>query len=265
MQQLNENPNNELGSSVKYYSLFLRVNHYNPAALSDMKMWYSLLAKVPVPISEYKLLEGAMIGSKEVLECLQYFASLMKSGDRLYFYITAHGDQQRAENDPGEIDRKDEIILLDNGDKLLDNDLFDYFCKFEEGTQIIFVVDACSSGTTYKLNKKNVHRETFFKKSETNNFDGLSAEIIYLGASLDGRLAQLDNSGSVFTKTLFQFVNTSSNLSFRDLFKKVYKKIKDNQEPVYTEISRRGVNLSFNFDDDKIAVPFRDQASFPRS
>lgn len=250
-----------------FYALLICIRGKNPGAASDVQMIKKLLGKAPYPIQSIVLLDDGSATAEVVLNWLEKFAISLKAGDRLYFYITAHGDRQQTNIDEDEKDGMDEYLVMDKGSILVDNDIFTRLCLFAAGTEIVFIVDACSSGTSYKVFKPHMllTRYNFPNKLFQKNWNSniLKAQIIYMGAAFDGGLAQPGNDGSVFTKKIFQIANAYPESSFRKVFGKVYKSISAHQTPVYTEISDKGINTNCKKDQNIISNSFRDQPAFP--
>ena len=78
-------------------------------------------------------------------------------GDVIVLHYAGHGDTMRADNDPTERDRADELLLLsgfnhhalDSRDFILDNDLADWLGQRNDVT-VLFFADACHSGTMHR-------------------------------------------------------------------------------------------------------------------
>ncbi|WP_343702376.1 S8 family serine peptidase [Chitinophaga sp.] len=114
------------------------------AAVNDAVFWASFAEE-----QGYKgqSLHNEDATAEAVLDVLGNYAGQMKAGDILLLTYAGHGSQLPNEKEEGfDDERNDQTWCLYNRE-LLDDELFDAFRKFAEGTRIVVVSDSCHSGT----------------------------------------------------------------------------------------------------------------------
>ncbi|MCD8540796.1 MAG: caspase family protein [Leadbetterella sp.] len=142
---------------MKGYSLHIGVNkvdenHYPGlpelgAAVNDAEFWQQYAAE-----SGYRsaLLVDDQATTGAVTGQLEEYAALMQPGDILLLTYSGHGGQiPNKKNDDVDLEKMDQTWCLYN-EQLLDDELYECFAKFEEGTRILVVSDSCHSGTITK-------------------------------------------------------------------------------------------------------------------
>ncbi len=138
----------------KGYSLHIGLNNVDAknypgvpalaAAVNDAVFWASFAEE-----QGYKgrSLHNEAATAEAVLDVLAGYASNMQSGDILLLTYAGHGSQLQNEKEDGfDHERNDQTWCLYNRE-LLDDELFDAFRAFAEGTRIVVVSDSCHSGT----------------------------------------------------------------------------------------------------------------------
>lgn len=156
---------------------------------------------------------------ENVLEAVQRTARRLKPNDLFVLYFTGHGDSI-PDISGDELDGYDEELVA--YDKyILDDDLYKIWNTVHPSIRIVMIVDACHSGTSFKMvdfkvnrnaktraamfaNEANFNRNT--KKVAFNAFTGEflqeKFQMIYIGAASDEGTAVGGSSGSLFTNTL---------------------------------------------------------------
>lgn len=142
---------------MKGYSLHIGVNfadpiHYpglNPlkAAVNDAKWWEEYARKqgyAAVSLHD----SDATIGA--VKNKLSEYAKKMEPGDILLLTYSGHGGEMPNEK-PDDVDTEkiDQTWCL-HDEQMLDDELYEAFRAFREGTRIVVVADSCHSGTITK-------------------------------------------------------------------------------------------------------------------
>lgn len=228
-------------STCNNYALSIVVHRNNPGARKDLEYMTILLNWSDLPIVESRVLQHHHSTAPAVLDSLDYFSRKLSTGDRLYIYFTGHGIRQSDRSGDEAADGQDEVIVLEDGTTVTDDELFLQFCNFAAGTQIIFIADCCNSGSLYKVASHKSQRlrrtDAFMHRDE---FGELRNEIIYLGAAYDGGRSATGKKGSRFTHVLFNTFRGRPQIPFYAGFELVKKKIKLLQYPTYAEISRIG-------------------------
>lgn len=138
----------------KGYSLHIGLNkvdkkHYPGvpalrAAVNDAEFWETYARKLGYATHS---LHNQDATDDAVLQSLNDYARKMKAGDILLLTYAGHGSEVPNEKADGfDDERNDQTWCLYNR-QLLDDELFDAFRKFAEGTRILVVSDSCHSGT----------------------------------------------------------------------------------------------------------------------
>lgn len=87
--------------------------------------------------------QDATIG--EFRRAFRQVASQAGPDDIFLFFFSGHGVQEDDENDRGELDGRDELLVFGDGEELRDDELAQMFAEVNAGTSMI-VLDACFSG-----------------------------------------------------------------------------------------------------------------------
>jgi subtilisin family serine protease len=114
------------------------------AAVNDAVFWASFAEE-----QGYKghSLHNEEATAEAVLNALEGYARSMQAGDILLLTYAGHGSQIQNEKEDGfDDERNDQTWCLYNRE-LLDDELFDAFRAFADGTRIVVVSDSCHSGT----------------------------------------------------------------------------------------------------------------------
>lgn len=232
-------------------------------AETDVILARKLLNVGSNPENEFISTDPAICTKANILNRLNDFAKRAIAGDLVYIYITCHGTQVIDYNlDEARVtagDTKDEAMLLYGDELLIDDEMENVFCSFNSGVRVVFIADCCHSGTMMGLSPS-----VSFDMAPTNVFQDLKAEVIYLGACQDSRLAKTSNyqSYSRFTMVLSQIgrKNTTGNLF--DVHSKVRDELNGIQEPSYIEMSAKGICIDLEKKCQVIDPSFRNQIAF---
>ncbi|MBK0380770.1 caspase family protein [Mucilaginibacter segetis] len=249
---------------TKKFALLVGISTRNPGMSKDIQNMETLVKRAGVESNDITILtrsNDATVGN--VLSQLQSYADNLKDGDYLYLYFTGHGGQVYDSNHdeaaihPG--DTLDETILLYDG-QLVDDELFNKFAGFSKKVNIVFIADCCDGGTLPALTgEKSINND--FNLAEGLDISKLNAQIIYLGASLDGERAVSKPDGSVFTSALFGVCTQGASLNYYNTLQRVKANVKADQQPVYMELSSNGICEKINACNSADAQ-FRNQPAF---
>jgi hypothetical protein len=113
---------------------------------------------------------------KNVRKKLVCLADRLKSGDLLVVSFSGHGGQVPDMNGDEEDDDLDETWCLYDGE-LLDDELFEFWMKFQPGVRILVFSDSCHSGTVLKMKKPD------FENPDQNRIDMITDEWLKLRKS----------------------------------------------------------------------------------
>lgn len=145
----------------------------------------------------------------------------LKPNDLFVFYFIGHGNQNPNIGHDKEEDNLDEFLVLK--DKiLLDDDIFFLLQHADKEARIVFIIEACHSGTTYKL----------YEKYGIYNEELSFPNFIYYGASNDINEAILYREGGIFTDKIYRLWKRRNGRNMS--YSKVYQKVKYlKQKPVF--------------------------------
>lgn len=104
---------------------------------------------------EVVMLTDAQVTRAGVIAAFEGLAAKAQAGDWLVFSYAGHGGQERESLSGDERDGLDETFILpgyqdsapQNGERLRDNDVYEMFAKVRRDVTILFIADACHSGT----------------------------------------------------------------------------------------------------------------------
>jgi hypothetical protein len=165
-------------------------------------------------------LKTSEITKQKVLNGLNYFQNNLIIGDTLVFYFSGHG-KSFIDYSGDEYDGRDEGIVLNKTEVLLDDEIWNELKKFKKSVNIIMIVDACLSGTIHKIMKSNT---SMFEKKHNED---LYCSFILISATSDSiQYRSGDENGSTFTKYLYYLWknNFLQNKNYLQIFNFLIKK-----------------------------------------
>ncbi|MGX5817151.1 S8 family serine peptidase [Chitinophaga lutea] len=142
----------------KGYSLHIGLNQVDStqypgvpalkAAVSDAEFWASYAKKLGYA--------GGSLHDREatadaVLSALEAYAKKLQPGDILLLTYAGHGSQMPNDKPEGFDDEQNDQTWCLYDRELLDDELFEAFRGFAEGTRILVVSDSCHSGTMTRV------------------------------------------------------------------------------------------------------------------
>jgi metacaspase-1 len=172
-------------------------------------------------------LSGRKVNKKEVIDNLIKIKQLSDTNDLIFIYFTGHGDQRPDMPPIDEPDSLDEVLVLSD-DYLFDDEINLLLKSFSKKQRIVMMIDACHSGTSYKLEDNRPTRQRKAdelletKKQRSNKvfedelaknqkFNAVACSIsnyrdnnrklsmIYYGATTDDTESKATTTGSYFT------------------------------------------------------------------
>jgi hypothetical protein len=147
----------------KGYSLHIGLNNADPAhypgmpllkaAVNDAKFWKSFAGTEGYTS---KSLHDNEATADAVKKQLTDYAKIMESGDILMLTYAGHGGDMPNEK-PAGLDKEnyDQTWCLYDR-QMLDDELYECFEAFQEGTRIVIVSDSCHSGTIARVDEINL-------------------------------------------------------------------------------------------------------------
>ncbi|MBA9074775.1 hypothetical protein GGR22_002948 [Flavobacterium gossypii] len=146
----------------------------------------------------------------------------LTENDLFVFYFFGHGDQVP---DTGVLDEtgdnKDEVLITADR-KLVDDEIYEILTSIKTKARVLFIVDACNSGTIYKsmLSFRNKGQAIpAFGYLEAKQDNGMQLDFLYLGATQDGSIATVYGSTSPFTSLIESVLKDKSfEGNYKDYF-----------------------------------------------
>lgn len=143
---------------MKGYSLHIGINVADPAqypgltrlnaAVNDAIWWEEYAQKKGYTTTP---LHNAQATIQAVKDKLLHYAGIMLPGDILLFTYSGHGGQIANAKPEGVNDEQMNQTLCLYDEQMLDDELYECFKEFEEGTRILMVADSCHSGTVTRV------------------------------------------------------------------------------------------------------------------
>lgn len=146
------------GTKVEKYALLVGINKYllpgndlNGCVNDTQAMWEVLTTYYGVKPDNIRVLNNERATQQAILERLQWGVDIAKEGVEFIWQYSGHGSQVRDREGDELKDGLDEIICphdLDWDNPFTDDLICKYFKKMtDKGAKVVFIVDACHSGT----------------------------------------------------------------------------------------------------------------------
>ncbi len=169
------------------------------------------------------ILKNSGATNKAVLNKMHEIGKNIQAGDNFILYFSGHGDTIKDKS--GDEKSGYDQVLVTFNDYLLDDSLHILFKKYFSKTNNIMLVDACHSGTSYKLyltfhdfeaknikaSEKFVNQKTAIEKDikgacsyEQTTEVNEQYPLIYYGAVSDDKSAAGFTSGGLLTKSIYE-------------------------------------------------------------
>lgn len=172
-----------------------------------------------------------------VLNALRSAVTSLQAGDTLVFYYSGHGGQA-ADTNGDESDGYDETLCTD-GNSIIDDELNQIWATANKDAKIVFINDACHSGSTYKT------------KAEDKEQITMEGQLIYFGACGDSQTAPAGSSGSPYTNAIMSAWNGGK-------FVGNYKKFHDKISTLYNGSTNRAEYYEYG----KVKEGFKNKVPF---
>ncbi len=148
--QLYENSTNPTPSTPKTYGLFIGENYYEDGKLfkfkdSALMAKNALVTAGQIREENTRIFDSPSLTKEQIELGLDSFG--MKSGDKLYFYYSGHGNTSDSPSHQGEsfLSPGDEYLMTSTSVLLYDDDLYQILSKFNHVDKFV-ILDACKSG-----------------------------------------------------------------------------------------------------------------------
>lgn len=221
----------------------------------DAKEMHQVLLERGFKKENMELLITEQARADDILRTMHRVAEQMTPADIFVLYFSGHGGQvaDRGRLDETE-DHLDETIQCFDRE-LIDDTLLLAFQRMPGGARIVFINDACNSGSSYKILSSGAQgwkgvQATQWPLADMSPFivpmepmdqeqlgDPLAAQLIYMGGARDGEVSQGWPTGGEFTLALRQALALPYlSRNYYELFKHVKQKVARWQIPTYGEM-----------------------------
>jgi len=196
-----------------------------------------------------KVLKTENATHNNILNALRSAAISLKSGDIFAFYYSGHGGQQPdlASSNIDEMDGEDETLVAFDRD-IIDDDLHEIWLSFKDGVRIVMISDSCNSGTNYKNVGDFSNPTPIIPIIDKDIQEGMKAQLIHYGGSLDGKESKGYRGGGAFTMALCNVWSDGDfEGNYKELFQSTENLVSRLQRPQYNEYG----NVSERFRNSK--------------
>ena len=140
---------------MKRKALLIGINSYPTSPLNgcipDIKLMYKIFKDI-YGYRDFQVLDDSNATKKKILRGLQWLCAGAKKGDELVVDYSGHGTQCPVTTKTAgfEIDGLDECLVsydFNWDEPLRDDDLNQFFTNLPKGVKVLFIADACFSGT----------------------------------------------------------------------------------------------------------------------
>lgn len=222
---------------------------------TDAREMYGILKKRGFDPGNMHLLITEQARADSIKSIMYRLAGQMTPADLFVLYFSGHGGQVADMGRLDEIDDHEDETIRCFDRELIDDTLLLAFQQMPSLSRIVFINDACNSGTTYKIfggtDMKGVDTNKMtFNIAEAVPFivpfepldqeqlvDSLNAQLIYLGGARDGEFSQGWPRGGEFTLALREALALPYlSRNYYELFKHVSHRVSRWQIPTYGEM-----------------------------
>ena len=155
---------------------------------------------------------------KEFIFSFKRTLDKLNNEDLCVIYFYGHGGQV-PDNGTDEADKHDETLVLSNR-QFIDDEIYEILNSYKKTSRLIFIFEACNTGTGIKLHGEDEHEPPVHKplvdKRETPTFD-----IIYIGATADGNSVPTN----AFNKNFIKIIEDKEPKTYLELHKELSKKM----------------------------------------
>lgn len=218
-----------------------------PGTGPDVNKMYGVLKQEGFKDENIIRLGGSLsptVSIQSILQALNTISRKVQKDDLFVFYFSGHGEQILDESGDEKSDDLDEALVTSNG-FLTDDQINKVYRKSFMSTRNIMLIDACHAGTIHTIAGMSVSSGLSHNISQMDecNIDGTvladeNVNMIYLGASVDEKLAHESTAGGYFTQALTSVYNPFNwrTLSPPKAACMISKRMKNLQDPGKGEI-----------------------------
>jgi hypothetical protein len=190
-----------------------------PAANRDAAKFAALLRFAGFQVAELRNADATKAG---LVAAMQTACLSLKPLDLFVLYYSGHGSQVKDTN-ADETDGRDETLCLWDGE-VTDDVMVSLWQQVPPGVRVLFVSDACNSGSSFKVTRKppKVKRPAQYK-----------GQLIHFGSCDDGQTAYSQHGLSYWTAALLRA--WSPAVTYRQWFDAAAARMPGTQRPVWAE------------------------------
>lgn len=191
--------------------------------INDWKNMLSLDDYLNIPQENRISLVGANFKREMAVQAVNHFSSLMEPGDILIGSNSSHGTyivDAHCDEDDG----RDEAIVDNDCNLILDDDIYLGLKKFKEGTLIFAWLDNCHAGTMDRaFGRENWHLTSPDIKCDVVLLLGCAEDSYSADAYIDGKY-----QGALTSYSLKIMRDYNYNLTYRELLNKTNEILRKN-------------------------------------
>lgn len=224
---------------MSFYALHTATNYTGTqnalrGCINDWKNMLKLDDDLQIPQENRISLVGANFKRALAAQAVNHFATLMESGDFLIASNSSHGTFVE-DLDGDESDKKDEAIVDNDCNLILDDDLYLGLKKFKEGTFIFAWLDNCHAGTMDRaFGRENYHLTAPDIKCNAVLLLGCAEDSYSADAYIKGQF-----QGALTAHSLQVMRDANYDLTYRELLLKTNEALRKNN---YTQVAKMAVS-----------------------
>ena len=206
--------------------------------INDWKNMLKLDDYLKIPQENRISLVGANFKREMAVQAVEHFSSLMEPGDILIGSNSSHGTYL-IDEDCDEIDKKDEAIVDNDCNLILDDDIYAGLKKFKKGTLVFAWLDNCHAGTMDRAFKQeNWHLTSPDIECNVVLLLGCAEDAYSADAYIEGQY-----QGALTAYSLKVIRDANYDLTYRELLDKTNEILRKNRYSQVVKMAISSTNL----------------------
>lgn len=202
--------------------------------INDWKNMLQLDDYLEIPQENRISLVGANFKREMAVQAVDHFSSLMESGDILIGSNSSHGTYI-IDEDGDEYDKRDEAIVDNDCNLILDDDIYLGLKKFKEDTLVFAWLDNCHAGTMDRaFQRQNWHLTASDIKCNVVLLLGCAEDAYSADAYIGGQY-----QGALTTYSLKVIRDANYDLTYRELLEKTNEALRKNN---YEQVAKMAIS-----------------------
>ena len=224
---------------MSIYALHTATNYIGTSnalrgCINDWKNMLKLDDYLDIPQENRISLIGANFKRAMAAQAVDHFSSIMESGDILIGSNSSHGTYIIDENND-EVDGKDEAIVDNDCNLILDDDIYLGLQKFKENTLVFAWLDNCHAGTMDRsFKKQNWHLTDSNIKCNVALLLGCAENSYSADAYIGGQF-----QGALTAYSLKAIRDANYDLTYRELLNITNELLRKNN---YTQVAKMAIS-----------------------